>query len=71
MTDYKKIADMMQTYPTDPKEYTSEEFNALMEERKLKFVQKIDTVEGVDREVWGNRNFQIIVLHKYDNYKIL
>lgn len=62
MTNYKQIADIMQAQPADTKWLNKEEFKNLMEKRKLKFVLKIDEQPNVIREVWGNNNFQIIVL---------
>lgn len=71
MTNYKEIADIMQAQPADTKWLNKEEFNDLMEKRRLKFVQKIDEQPNVIREVWGNNNFQIIVLHTENKFQIL
>lgn len=69
MTNYKEIADRMM--PAERKLMKKEDFDKLMKLRNLKFIQNIDTVDGVKREVWGNSNFEIIVLHSEQNYQIL
>lgn len=69
MTNYKEIADRMM--PAERKLMKKEDFDKLMKLRNLKFIQDIDTVDGVKREVWGNSNFEIIVLHSEQNYQIL
>ena len=69
MTNYKEIADRMT--PAERKLMKKEDFDKLMKLRNLKFIQDIDTVDGVKREVWGNSNFEIIVLHSEQNYQIL
>lgn len=71
MTNYKEIADMMMSMPADRKSMKKEDFDKLVKLRNLKFIQDIDTVNGAKREVWGNANFQIIVLHSNTNYQIL
>ena len=48
-----------------------EDFEKLMKHRNLKFIQDIDTINESKREVWGNSNFQIIVIHSNNNYQIL
>lgn len=69
MTNYKEIADRMM--PAERKLMKKEDFDKLMKLRNLKFIKEIDTVDGVKREVWGNSNFEIIVLHSEQNYQIL
>lgn len=71
MTDYKKIADLMQAQPVDRGTLTKEEFTKRMKERKLNFIQEIDVVNQWTREVWGNKNFQVIVIHTNNKYQIL
>ena len=71
MANYKQIADMMMSIPADRKAMNKEDFEKLMKLRNLKFIQEIDTVNGIKREVWGNSNFEIIVLHSEQNYQIL
>ena len=71
MANYKQIADMMMSMPAERKAMNKEDFEKLMKHRNLKFIQNIDTVNGFKREVWGNSNFQIIVIHSNSNYKIL
>lgn len=69
MTNYKEIADRMM--PAERKLMKKEDFDKLMKLRNLKFIQDIDTIAGVKREVWGNSNFEIIVLHSEQTYQIL
>lgn len=71
MVNYKKIADMMMSIPADRKTMKKEDFEKLMKFRNLKFIQDIDTINEFKREVWGNSNFQIIVIHSNNNYQIL
>lgn len=71
MTDYKKIADLMQAQPVDRGTLTKDEFDKLMKSRKLSFIQEIDTVNQWTREVWGNKNFQVIVVHTNNKYQVL
>lgn len=71
MTDYKKIADIMQAQPVNRGTLTKEEFTKRMKERKLNFIQEIDVVNQWTREVWGNKNFQVIVIHTNNKYQIL
>lgn len=72
MTDYKKIADLMQAQPVDRGTLTKDEFDKLMKSRKLSFIQEIDKVRNQQvREVWGNKNFQVIVVHTNNKYQIL
>lgn len=69
MTNYKEIADRMMS--AKHKSMKKEDFDKLMKLRNLKFIQEIDTVNGTKREVWGNSNFEIIVLHSEQTYQIL
>lgn len=69
MTNYKEIADRMMSAKC--KSMKKEDFDKLIKLRNLKFIQEIDTVDGVKREVWGNSNFEIIVLHSEQTYQIL
>ena len=71
MVNYKKIADMMMSMPADRKTMKKENFEKLMKLRNLKFIQDIDIINESKREVWGNSNFQIIVIHSNNNYQIL
>ena len=71
MVNYKKIADMMMSIPADRKTMKKEDFEKLMKLRNLKFIQDIDIINESKREVWGNSNFQIIVIHSNNNYQIL
>ena len=71
MANYKQIADMMMSMPAERKSMNKEDFEKLMKHRNLKFIQNIDTINGLKREVWGNSNFQIIVIHSNNNYQIL
>ena len=71
MVNYKKIADMMMSMPAERKSMKKEDFEKLMKHRNLKFIQDIDTINESKREVWGNSNFQIIVIHSNNNYQIL
>ena len=71
MVNYKKIADMMMSMPADRKTMKKEDFEKLMKLRNLKFIQDIDIINESKREVWGNSNFQIIVIHSNNNYQIL
>ena len=71
MANYKKIADMMMSMPADHKTMKKEDFEKLMKLRNLKFIQDIDTINESKREVWGNSNFQIIVIHSNNNYQIV
>lgn len=71
MTDYKEIADMMMSMPAERKSMKKEDFDKLMKLRNLRFIKDIDIINGSKREVWGNSNFEIIVLHSKNNYQIL
>lgn len=71
MTDYKEIADMMMSMPAERKLMKKEDFDKLMKLRNLRFIKDIDTINESKREVWGNSNFEIIVLHSKNNYQIL
>lgn len=73
MTDYKKIADIMQAQPVDRRTLSKDEFKDMMKNRNLKFIQDIDQTDDKKREVWGNKNFHVIVVHniKSHNYQIL
>lgn len=72
MIDYKKIADILQANSTENQELTKEAFENLTKERNLKFIQEIDKpTPSSSREIWGNSNFWIIVLHTNKNYQIL
>lgn len=71
MTDYKEIADMMMSMPAERKSMKKEDFDKLMKLRNLRFIKDIDTINGSKREVWGNSNFEIIVIHSKNNYQIL
>lgn len=73
MADYKKIADIMDAHATDLPWTSEADFKELMKKRKMEFVGTIDIVNGDRREIWGNKNFQIIVRHNHEHgrYKIL
>lgn len=71
MTDYKQIADIMQENPVENKTFKKAEFNQEMKKRRFSFIQKIDSVNGFTREVWGNKTYQIIVSHNDEQFKIL
>ena len=71
MTDYKEIADMMMSMPAERKSMKKEDLDKLMKLRNLRFIKDIDTINESKREVWGNSNFEIIVLHSKNNYQIL
>ena len=71
MTDYKTIADIMQKNPADHKVLNEEDFDKIVKHRGLSFVQVIDEIPEGTREVWGNKNFQIIVVHKDNTFTIL
>lgn len=71
MANYKEIADMMMSMPAERKSMKKEDFDKLMKLRNLRFIKDIDTINESKREVWGNSNFEIIVLHSKNNYQIL
>lgn len=71
MVNYQEIANIMQAQKADNVLHTKKEFETIMKGRKLTFKQNIDTVNGVKREVWGNRNFEVIVLNMGTKYQIL
>lgn len=66
MIDYKAVAEIMLANKVDNTSISSEEFNEYVKKRNLKFEQTIDEIE-----VWGNKSFQILVIHKNNNYQIL
>ena len=73
MVDYKKIADIMDNYSSGFPWTSKEEFKELMQARKMKLIKIIDFSNDSNREVWGNKNYQIIVRHncKCNRYKII
>lgn len=76
MTNYKEIADIVMQNTVKVPTLNAKGFADIMKQRKFKFVESIDEITLTDgtkgfREVWGNSNFQVIVLRTANNnYKI-
>lgn len=67
--NYRNILEVMLAMPADRTVLEASDFKALMKKRELSFIQTIPEYPGA--EVWGNRTFNIITIHKNDKFQIL